>query len=814
MSQELTKIQLGMISAAAQAALQGQNGATGASGASGMPGPAGPQGIQGSVGATGPIGATGVSVTGATGPQGVQGPVGASGLQGIQGEQGATGEVGPSGASGIQGIQGVQGPSGLQGGIGSTGATGQQGATGLGDKYQTTSTTSIVVGNGAKTLTVEAGLAYTQNQPILISETANGAHMHGVVTSYNKITGELVADVSTHTGSGTYAEWSVNLEGAVGAVGATGAVGASGIQGPSGVPGIDGQQGATGQVGPSGAQGIQGPSGLQGIQGEQGATGQVGPSGASGLQGGQGATGEVGPSGAQGVQGVAGEVGPSGLQGVQGATGATGIGATGATGAAGDKYTTASTDSLSLTTGSKSLTVQTGLALSVGQQVILAYDSTHLMQGAITSYTALTGALEVNVTSVLAGTGTYASWTVSLSGAVGQVGATGATGPQAPVLGGGILSPQFVGNGSATEFGPISGWDGPQNDEAGYLVYLDGVFQRPDEVNGGFSITGTTEANSKIVFPSAVADGTKIDVLAIQVTGAKGATGATGAGGGGGGGRGQAWDSAVTYAIGDLVTQNNIGWVSLTEENINNDPSTSPTQWERVKSNAVQLQGIGVSESGPTTGQVLAFDGTSYAPADVDAAKIKGVSVSATTPASDQVLAFDGTNYSPKSLSKAGQIWDISVSYKTGDIVSYNNIAYISQANDNIGYAPGSSTSWQIAKSNAASIQGTPIETTSPLTGNGLRFDGTNWTVNGEIIPSWNSGVNYNAGDVVAYGGKIFIAKGSSYAVTPLVDSSSAQYWAEQFGIFDNTSPNNPSTPVSWLKVSTVAGFGWVPIYQ
>ena len=128
-----------------------------------------------------------------------------------------------------------------------------------------------------------------------------------------------------------------------------------------------------------------------------------------------------------------------------------------------------------------------------------------------------------------------------LDGAVGQVGATGAVGPTGVVLGGGILSPRFTGDGSTTEFGPISGWDGPQNDEAGYLVYVGGVFQRPDETNGGFSITGTTQGNSKIVFPTAPANNVVIDVVAVQVTGAKGATGvqgATGPAGSGGGGAG------------------------------------------------------------------------------------------------------------------------------------------------------------------------------------------------------------------------------------------------------------------------------------
>jgi hypothetical protein len=38
-------------------------------------------------------------------------------------------------------------------------------------------------------------------------------HMHGEVTSYNAATGALVVDIKTHTGSGTYSAWTLNLDG-------------------------------------------------------------------------------------------------------------------------------------------------------------------------------------------------------------------------------------------------------------------------------------------------------------------------------------------------------------------------------------------------------------------------------------------------------------------------------------------------------------------------------------------------------------------------------------------------------------------------
>lgn len=82
----------------------------------------------------------------------------------------------------------------------------------VGDKYYTTSTTSLSVSNGIKTLTVSTGLSYTTQQDIIIAYDATH-HMHAVVVSYNASTGVLVADVAQHTGTGTYSLWTVNVGG-------------------------------------------------------------------------------------------------------------------------------------------------------------------------------------------------------------------------------------------------------------------------------------------------------------------------------------------------------------------------------------------------------------------------------------------------------------------------------------------------------------------------------------------------------------------------------------------------------------------------
>ena len=75
-----------------------------------------------------------------------------------------------------------------------------------------------------------------------------------------------------------------------------------------------------------------------------------------------------------------------------------------------------STTPLAISTGSKSLTVQTGKAFVVGQWVTITSTATptNWMHGQITAYTSGTGALVVNV-AMVGGSGTIAAWAVALS---------------------------------------------------------------------------------------------------------------------------------------------------------------------------------------------------------------------------------------------------------------------------------------------------------------------------------------------------------------------------------------------------------------
>lgn len=82
--------------------------------------------------------------------------------------------------------------------------------------YSATSTTSLVIGTGSKSLTVETGKGFTIGQPVLIASTAAPSnYMSGQVTAYNSGTGAMTVNVTAIGGSGTIASWAVSVSAVV-----------------------------------------------------------------------------------------------------------------------------------------------------------------------------------------------------------------------------------------------------------------------------------------------------------------------------------------------------------------------------------------------------------------------------------------------------------------------------------------------------------------------------------------------------------------------------------------------------------------------
>ena len=93
-----------------------------------------------------------------------------------------------------------------------------------------------------------------------------------------------------------------------------------------------------------------------------------------------------------------------------------------------------STTSLSIGTGSKTLTIQAGKSINIGMSVKIANsnDGTQWMFGDVTAYNSGTGSLTVNVTHTN-GSGTIATWTVTMSGPEGPMHVWFGPEPDSPV---------------------------------------------------------------------------------------------------------------------------------------------------------------------------------------------------------------------------------------------------------------------------------------------------------------------------------------------------------------------------------------------
>ena len=211
--------------------------------------------------------------TGATGIVGMMGDIGFTGATGAMGSIGSTGGTGSIGSTGVIGLIGITGSTG-SGSTGSTGATG--------DRYATTSSTSMSISpvSTPLTFTVEAGLAYSLGQDVIIAFSST-QQMVGTITGYDSGSGIMNVTVTSTTGSGTsLLPWAINLKGAPGPAGIVGATGNNGIIGSTGATGNNGINGATGSTGSNGTIGTTGATGNNGTNGNTGSVGSVGPTGA------------------------------------------------------------------------------------------------------------------------------------------------------------------------------------------------------------------------------------------------------------------------------------------------------------------------------------------------------------------------------------------------------------------------------------------------------------------------------------------------------------------------------------------------------
>jgi len=81
-----------------------------------------------------------------------------------------------------------------------------------GTDFAATSTTSLAIGTGSKSLTIQTGKGFQIGQPVRIASTSTPAnYMDGQVTAHDSGTGALTVNVATVGGSGTIASWTISI---------------------------------------------------------------------------------------------------------------------------------------------------------------------------------------------------------------------------------------------------------------------------------------------------------------------------------------------------------------------------------------------------------------------------------------------------------------------------------------------------------------------------------------------------------------------------------------------------------------------------
>ena len=316
------------------------------------------------------------------------------------------------------------------------------------------------------------------------------------------------------------------ISGYIGADGSQGTTGSQGIQGTIGSQGIEGSQGTTGSQGiegsqgTSGSQGIQGTTGSQGIQGtigSQGIQGSQGTTGSQGIEGSQGTSGSQGIQGTTGNQGIEGSQGTTGSQGIQGTTGSQGIqGITGSQGIEGSQGTSGS-QGIQGTTGSQGIQGTTGIQGIQGSGTQGTSGSQGIQGTGIQGTTGSQGIQGITGSQGVQGSGTQG--TDGIQGIQGPAGPSGGGGAGTSNYGGvGYLTYNYVGNGSTTTFATNSEISEVNVDNI--LVTENGILQVPT--------TDYTVTNTNVIFTTAPATGTNIQIRILGLRGLQGTTGLQG----------------------------------------------------------------------------------------------------------------------------------------------------------------------------------------------------------------------------------------------------------------------------------------------
>jgi hypothetical protein len=571
--------------------IPGSPGFDGSSGSSGINGSSGTSsdGTSGTAGTSGTSGATGLNGTsGSSGQNGTNGTSGTAGTSGNTGTSGTTGTAGSSGSTGTSGSSGSSGQAGTSGTAGTAGSSGATGSSGVnGDKYATVSSTSNTIPTSHPTqltFTVGTGLAWSFAQTVIIAKDSSN-FIDASVVSYDAGTGVMVVNSVSNTGTGTYSNWELNLEGAPGKAGSSGS---SGFTGTSGVSGTAGTSGQTGTSGSSGQNGLTGTSGTSGTRGSSGSSGQTGSSGTSGTSGATGISGSSGSSGSNGTHGTSGTRGSSGSSGINGTSGSSGAngskgssgssGSSGSNGASGTSGSSGSSGSRG-SSGSSGANGTSGSAGSSGQNGTSGTSG----QNGTSGSSGTSGLSGTSGTGGLSGTSgsTGSSGSSGVNGTSGTSGLTGTSGSAG--------SSGFTGTSGSSGFTGTSGTSGTAgtNGSSGASGSSGSSGTVGSSGSSGFTgtagtsgLTGTSGTNG--TSGTSGANGTSGTAGSSGITGTSGSSGSTGLAGGDVAFFTFSNNTNTTTTLTDGLLRfntTNLSAVTALSLSLNNRFSTSVSQW-------------------------------------------------------------------------------------------------------------------------------------------------------------------------------------------------------------------------------------------